>query len=117
MQGLPLKVFGNWRAKFKTEPQPAARKLLHRRGGASHSLGHTPSHTLSHATYPSFVLSPGPIVLPTRAGHRRRFSETDRRHILAEAAKPGASLSEVARRYGIARRVLPWNWKPLTVAE
>jgi transposase-like protein len=49
---------------------------------------------------------PSPIVLPTRAGHRRRFSEADRRHILAEAAKPGASLSEVARRYGIARRVL-----------
>ena len=109
-QGLPLKAFGNWRAKIKTEPQPAARKLLYRRGGASHSLGHTPSHTLSHslshATYPSFVPSPGPIVLPTRAGHRRRFSEADRRHILAEAAKPSASLSEVARRYGIARRVL-----------
>ena len=68
-QDLPLKAFGNWRAKFKTEPQLAARKLLYRRGGASHSLGHTPSHTLSHslshATYPSFVPSPGPIVLPT----------------------------------------------------
>jgi hypothetical protein len=45
-QGLPLKAFGIWRAKFKTEPQPAARKLLYRRGRASHSLGHTPSHTL-----------------------------------------------------------------------
>ena len=89
-QDLPLKAFGNWRAKFKAEPQPAARKLLYRRG-ASHSRGHTPSHSLSHATYPSFV--PSPIVLPTRAGHRRRFSEADRRHILAEAAKPGASLS------------------------
>ena len=69
-QGLPLKAFGNWRTKFKAEPQPAARKLLYRRGGASHSLGHTPSHTLghslSHTTYPSFVPSPGPIVLPTR---------------------------------------------------
>jgi hypothetical protein len=32
------------------------------------------------------------------AGHRRRFSEADRRHILAEAAKPGASVSEVAIR-------------------
>ena len=107
-QDLPLKAFGNWRAKFKAEPLPPAHKLLYRRGGASHSLGHTPSHTLSHATYPSFV--PSPIVLPTRAGHRRRFSEADRRHILAEAAKPGASLSEVARRYGIARRVL-CRWK------
>ena len=27
-QGLPLKAFGNWRTKFKAEPQLAARKLL-----------------------------------------------------------------------------------------
>ncbi len=98
MQGISLKGFGNWRAKFATEPQPPARKLLYRRGGASHSLGHTPSHSLSHVTYPSFAPLPGPIVPPARAGHRR--------HILADAAEPGVSVSEVARRYGIARRVL-----------
>jgi hypothetical protein len=23
-QGIPLKAFGNWRAKFKAEPQPPA---------------------------------------------------------------------------------------------
>jgi hypothetical protein len=109
-QGIPLKAFGNWRAKFKAEPQPSTRKLLYRRGGASHSLSHTASHTLSHSlshvTYPSSARSPAPIVLPARKGHRRRFSEADQRRILAEAASPGASLSEVARRYGIARRVL-----------
>ena len=109
-QGLSLKAFGNWRAKFKAEPQPPARKLLYRRGGASHSLGHTPSHSLNHglghATYPSSAPPPGPIVPPARAGHRRRFSAAERRHILAEAAGPGASVSAVARRYGIARRVL-----------
>ena len=48
--------------------------------------------------------------MPARAGHRRRFNEADRRQILAEAARPGANLSEVARRYGIARRVL-CRWK------
>jgi len=109
-QGIPLKAFGNWRAKFKAEPLPAPRKLLYRRSGVSHSLSHTPSHSLSHSlshvTYPSSAPSPSPIVPPARAGHRRRFSEADRRHILAETAKPGASISEVARRYGIARRVL-----------
>ena len=105
-QGIPLKAFGNWRAKFKAEPQPPVRKLLYRRSGLSHSLSHTLSHTLSHGTYPSSAPAPGPIVPPARAGHRRRFSEADRRHILAEAAEPGASLSEVARRYGIARRVI-----------
>lgn len=104
-QGLSLKAFGNWRAKFKAEPEPPARKLLYRRGGASHSLGHTSSHSPSHVIYPSLAPS-GPIVPPARTGHRRRFSEADRRHILAEAAEPGASVSEIARRYGIARRVL-----------
>jgi hypothetical protein len=108
-QGIPLKAFGNWRAKFKAEPHPVTRKLLYRRGGASHSLSHTVSHTLSHSpshvTYPSSASSP-PIVLPARKGHRRRFSEADQRRILAEAASPGASVSEIARRYGIARRVL-----------
>jgi hypothetical protein len=31
--GIPLKAFGNWRAKFKAEPRPPSRKLLYRRGG------------------------------------------------------------------------------------
>src|SRR6266511_1313520 len=34
-QGLSLKAFGNWRAKFKAEPQPSPRKLLYRRSGLS----------------------------------------------------------------------------------
>jgi hypothetical protein len=112
-EGVSLKAFGNWRAKFKAEPQPPARKLLYRRGGLSHtlshSLSHSLSHPLSHVTYPSSSL-PDLIVLPAREGHRRRFSEVDRRRILEEAAQPDASLAEIARRYGIARRVL-CRWK------
>ena len=74
-QGIPLKAFGNWRAKFKAEPQPPLRKLLYRRGGLSHTLSHSLSHSPSHMTYgPS-----APIVPPAREGHRRRFSEADKR--------------------------------------
>jgi len=80
-QGIPLKAFGNWRAKFKAEPQPPERKLLYRRRGLSHTLSHSLSHTLSHVTYPS-SLSEGPVVPPPRDGHRRRFSEADKRRIL-----------------------------------
>jgi len=47
---------------------------------------------------------------PARQGHRRTFSEADKRRIVDETARPGASLSEVARRYGIAARVL-FRWK------
>ena len=108
-QGLPQKAFENWRQKFRVEPQPPARKLLYRRRGLSHSLSHTVSHTLSpslsHVTYPS-----SPIIPRPREGHRRRFDEADKRRILEEAARPGASVSEVARRYGIDRRIL-CRWK------
>src|SRR5258705_10809318 len=53
---------------------------------------------------------PGPIVPPAREGCRRTFSEADKRRIVEETARPGASLSEVARHYGIAARVL-FRWK------
>lgn len=108
VHGIPLKAFGNWRAKFKAEPQPPERKLLYRRSGLSHTLSHSLSHSLSHMTYGSPASAP--IIPPTREGHRRKFSEVDKRQILAEAAQPGARLSEVARRYGIAARVL-FRWK------
>ena len=84
-QGIPLKAFGNWRAIFKAEPQPPMRKILYRRGGLSHTL----SHSLSHP---------------------RRFQEADKHRILREAEQPGASLAQIARNYGIARRVL-CRWK------
>ena len=53
---VPLKAFGNWRAKFKAEPQTPARKALYRRGGLSHTLSHGLSHDLPI----------GPIILPAR---------------------------------------------------
>ena len=76
--GLSLKAFGYWRAKFKAEPQPRPRKLLYRRGGLSHRLGHTFGHSVSHMTNGS---PEQPLIIPP-----------------------------VARRYGIAARVL-FRWK------
>ena len=104
--GLPLKAFGNWRARFMAEPEPAARKLLYRRDALSHTLNHRLSHSLSHGVYPSSPLN----VAPPRQGQRRKFSAVDRQRIIAEAEQPGASFSEVARRYGIGRRLL-CRWK------
>jgi hypothetical protein len=51
-----------------------------------------------------------PIVPPACEGRRRKFSEADKRRIVEEAAQPGARLSAMARRYGIAARVL-FRWK------
>lgn len=106
-QGIPLKAFGNWRAKFKAEPEPPERKLLYRRGGLSHRLSHTLSHSLGHMTNEA---PSRPIVPPACEGRRRKFSEADKRRIVEEAGQPGASLSAVARRYGIAARVV-FRWK------
>ncbi len=44
LHGLPLKRFGNWRAKLKHEEPASAGKLLYRRGGA---LSHMTSHMTS----------------------------------------------------------------------
>src|SRR6266436_6757137 len=79
--GVPLKAFGNWRAKFKAEPQTPARKVLYRCGGLSHTLSHGLSHGLSHD------LSIGPIIPPAREGRRRMFSESDKQQILEEAMR------------------------------
>ncbi len=111
--GIPLKAFGNWRAKFNTEPQLPVRKLLYRRRGFSPPLSpplNPPlSHPLSHLAYPS-SWSESPIVPRAREGHRRRFSEADKRRIVDEATQADTSIAEVARRYGIDRRVLR-RWK------
>jgi hypothetical protein len=107
VHGLPPKGFENWRAKFKAEPQPPERKLLYRRGGLSQRLSHTLSHSLGHMTNDELSR---PIVPSARDGHRRAFSNDDKRRIVAEAAQPGANLSAVARSYGIAARVL-FRWK------
>jgi hypothetical protein len=40
-EDISLKAFGNWRAKFKAEPQPPARKLLYRRGRLCHTVSHS----------------------------------------------------------------------------
>jgi hypothetical protein len=106
---IPLKAFGNWRAQFKAEPQAPERKLLYRRRPLSPPLSPPVSPPISPVTYPS-SRSEHPIVPRPREGHRRRFSEADKHRILQEAARPGTSAAEVARRYGIAQRVLR-RWK------
>ena len=112
-EGIPLKAFGNWRAEFKAEPQPRERTLLYRRRGLSPpfspQLSPPFSPPLNPGTYPSSH-SASPMVARPREGHRRRFSEADKRQILDQAAQGGTSAAEVARRYGIDGRVLR-RWK------
>lgn len=99
--GLPLKRFGNWRAKFKDDDPPPRPKLLWRRGG-------TLSHMSSHMT--DRDLAPVPTIPAPAPNGRRCFSEAAKRRIAEEASRTGASVSAVARRYGVAPRVL-FRWK------
>ena len=100
--GLPLKRFGNWRAKFKAEPAVAG-KLLYRRGGGLRPMSKWARHMSKD------VGPPTPDPAKTAAG-RRTFSEEEKRRIVDGASQPGVTLSQVARRYGIYRRLL-FRWR------
>lgn len=100
--GLPLKRFGNWRARFKQEPEVAG-KLLYRRGGGLRPMSKWARH-MSNEVGP-----PQPDPARTVAG-RRSFSEAEKQRIVEEASQPGVTLSQIARRYGLSRRLL-FRWK------
>jgi len=102
--GLPLKRFGNWRAKLRHEEPANAGKLLYRRSGR---LSHMSSHMTTKETKPVTYLPSARSMLPDG---RRRFSEADKRRIVEEAGRPGTSVSGIARQYGIATRLL-FRWK------
>jgi hypothetical protein len=120
--GLRQKAFENWRQKFRAEPQPAARKLLYRRGGLSHTLSHSLSHpfdhTLSHGTYPS-SLPPAPIVPPGAGGPsaaiQRRGQASDYRRgrwatvcsLITTAKLPSSTTSSPSPTQGRAGTVCP----------
>lgn len=103
LHGLPLKRFGNWRAKLRHEEPASAGKLLYRRGGG---LRHMSRHMSKETPPASYVPSPR----SRQPGERRRFSEADKRRIVEEACRPDASVSGVARRYGITAPLL-FRWK------
>ncbi len=106
LHGLPLKRFGNWRAKLKHEEPASGGKLLYRRGGG---LRHMSRHMSTKET----VSAPAtyiPSASATPPNGRRQFSKGDKKRILAEIDRPGGSVSGVAKRYGISAPLL-FRWK------
>ncbi len=104
-QGGSLKAFGNWREKFKAEDPAPTGKLLYRRG---RGLRHMSKHMLKEI--PSAPSSYIPSARSGGSGRRRNFGKADKRRIVEETCREGASVSGVARRYGIATRLL-FSWK------
>ncbi len=98
LHGLPLKRFGNWRAKLQHEEPASGGKLLYRRGGG---LRHMSRHMSTKET----VLAPATYIPSASASlpnGRRQFSKADK--------SPGGSVSGVAKRYGISAPLL-FRWK------
>ncbi len=80
LHGLPLKCFGNWRAKLKHEEPASAGKLLYRRGGG---LRHMSSHMTKEIVPPPSGYIPSARSAPP--GARRRFSERRTSHPFFES--------------------------------
>lgn len=103
---LPLKRFGNWRATLRPEMPPPPKRLLYRRSCTLRQMPrHMPSKDIG-AVSPGYI--PPPPVSPPPG--RRYFSSADKRNIVAEIERPGETVSAVARRYGITKRLL-FKWK------
>ena len=102
--GLPLKRFGNWRAKYRHEDCRYPRKVLYRRNGDLSSM--TSPMTRAVAAAPTYI----PCGRSSGSGARRNFGEADKRRIVEETGRDGVSISGVARKYGIAAAVV-FRWR------
>lgn len=92
--GLSLKRFGNWRAKYKDKETIVPEGLLWRRGGGDQPRL-KPRRREIH-------------LLPMRK--RRNYSDADKRRIIEEASRENASISGVARKYGISTSLM-FQWR------
>lgn len=107
--GLSLKNFGNWRGHLKRMAiaGPDARWGHYPR--LRHMLNHMSKHMTKSST--GSLPSPAPATAPVPPpGARRAFSEEVKQRIVMETCAPGASVSAIARRYGISLRLL-FKWR------
>jgi transposase-like protein len=94
LHGLSLKRFGNWRAKYKDKETIVPEGLLWRRGGGDR----TRSSTRTREIHPP----------PVR--RRRNYSDADKKRIIEEASRENASVSGVARKYGVSTGLM-FRWR------
>lgn len=102
--GLPQKRFENWRARFRHETPAPARRLLYRRGGGANPML---KPMLREIPEPAGYI---PSALLKETGRRRSYSTGDKRRIVEETCREGATVSGVARKNRISPRLL-FHWK------
>ena len=76
----------------------------------SHRLEHKVEHTLESKPADSAVTTVRRLELITGTGRRRQWSDDDKARIVVESLKPGANVSEVARRHGLSPQQL-FGWR------
>jgi transposase-like protein len=92
--GLALKRFGNWRAKFKDKETFVPQNLLWRRGGGDRTSASTKTREIH----------------PQPVRKRRNYSDDDKRRLIEEATRENATVSSVARKYGISTDLM-FRWR------
>ena len=100
---ISLKSSGNWRGQLKRVALagPEARWGRHPElRKASHMVNHMAKPRVNHV-----AKTPAPVSVPP-PGTRRQFRKDLKLCIVAETYRPGASVSETARRYGLDLRML-----------
>jgi transposase len=76
----------------------------------SHRFEHKFEHTLESQPADSAVTTVRRLELITGTGRRRQWSDDDKARIVIESLKPGANVSEVARRHGLSPQQL-FGWR------
>lgn len=92
--GLVLKRFENWRAKYKGKETIVPEGLLWRRGGGDRTGASTKTREIH----------------PPPVRRRRNYSDADKRRLIEEATRENASVSGVARKYGISTDLM-FRWR------
>ena len=92
--GLALKRFENWRAKYRHKDMIVPEGLLWRRGGGDRTGASTKTREIH----------------PPPMRRRRNYSDADKRRLIEEAMRENASVSGVARKYGISTDLM-FRWR------
>lgn len=105
VHGLSRRTFQNWRLRFKADDAAAERKLRWRHFRKPRpSVDPSASPMLMAPTRPPFGLP--------RPNRRRQFPEELKRQIVEETLLPGATVSSVARLYGVTPPCV-FRWRKL----
>jgi transposase len=103
--GLHPKSFSRWRRWFKEEAAVAERKLRHRQWQRNRP-------SASPSANPRTMSSERPLLAVPQVNRRRQFPDLLKRQIVEETLLPGATVSAVARLYGVTPPCV-FRWRKL----